>query len=79
MHHYKNEESKLRLDGTKIIRKVHIKGKKGHKSETHYKGGKKIFSAKKTLKNSEITLIKIGKFIPGLFKDCGCKTRKRKG
>ena len=54
-------------DGTKIVHKVHIKG---HNSVSKYKNNKHVFTAKKCLKNKEITLIKNGKFIPGLFKDC---------
>jgi len=80
MHHYQNKETKVMGDGTKVVRKVHIKGGKGHKSVSHYKRGKHIFTAKKALKSGEIVLIKVGKFIPGLFKDCGCnkKTMKRR-
>ena len=31
MHHYQNKEIKILEDGTKVVRKVHIKGKKGIK------------------------------------------------
>ena len=80
MHHYQNKETKVMRDGTKVVRKVNIKGGKGHKSVSHYKRGKHIFTAKKALKSGEIVLIKVGKFIPGLFKNCGCskKTMKRR-
>jgi hypothetical protein len=84
MRHYINEETKLHGNGVKIVRKVHIKGGKGHKSVSHYKRGKHLFTAKKALKRGEVTFIKIGKFIPGLFNDCGCgkknknKTKKNK-
>ena len=68
--------------GKKTIRNVTIRHGKGHKKVTYYKGNKKISTVKKPLKSFEIELIKIGKFIPGLFKDCGCgkkhKTRKNK-
>ena len=70
MHHYQNKEIKILEDGTKVVRKVHIKGKRGHKSVSNYKNNKKVFTVKKCLKNKEIVLIKNGKFIPGLFKDC---------
>ena len=77
MHHYENNETKIFKDGTKIMRKVYIKGKKGHKSVTQYKNNKHLYTTKKCLKNKEIQLIKSGKFIPGLFKNCPCKTSKK--
>jgi len=68
--------------GKKTVRNVTIRHGKGHKKVTYYKGNKKVSTVKKPLKSFEIELIKIGKFIPGLFKDCGCgkkhKTRKNK-
>jgi hypothetical protein len=68
--------------GKKTVRNVTIRHGKGHKKVTYYKGNKKVSSVKKPLKSFEIELIKIGKFIPGLFKDCGCgkkhRTRKNK-
>ena len=77
MHHYQNKEIKMFKDGTKVVRTVHIKGKKGHKSVSKFKRNKHVFTAKKCLKNKEIVLIKNRIFIPGLFKDCVCKTKKR--
>jgi hypothetical protein len=76
MHHYQNKEIKIHKDGTKVVRKVHIKGKKGHKSVSNYKHNKHLYTVKKCLKNKEIALIKNGKFIPGLFKSC-LKTKKK--
>jgi hypothetical protein len=76
MHHYQNKEIKILGDGTKSVRKVHIKGKKGHKSISKYKHGKCLYTAKKNLNHKEIKLIKNGKFIPGLFKDCLNKSKK---
>jgi hypothetical protein len=65
--------------GKKTIRKVIIKKGKGHKSVKYYKNGKLISTVKRGLKPVEVSLIKIGKFIPGLFKDCPCKkTRKHR-
>ncbi len=68
--------------GKKTNSNVTIRHGKGHKKVTYYKGNKKISTVKKPLKSFEIELIKIGKFIPGLFKDCGCgkkhRTRKNK-
>ena len=57
MHHYENNETKIFKDGTKIMRKVYIKGKKGHKSVTQYKNNKHLYTAKKCLKHKEIHLI----------------------
>lgn len=63
--------------GKKTVRNVTIRHGKGHKKVTYYKGNKKVSTVKKPLKSFEIDLIKIGKFIPGLFKDCGCSKKKR--
>ena len=76
MHHYQNKEIKIHKDGTKVVRNVHIKGKKGYKSVSNYKNNKHLFTVKKCLKNKEISLIKNGKFIHGLFKNC-LKTKKK--
>lgn len=65
--------------GKKIVRKVLIKKGKGNKSVKYYKSGKLISNIKRGLKPTEIEHIKMGKFIPGLFKDCQCnKTKKRR-
>lgn len=63
--------------GKKTVRNVTIRHGKGHKKVTYYKGNKKVSTVKKPLKSFEIELIKIGKFIPGLFKDCGCGKKHR--
>jgi hypothetical protein len=66
-------------NGKKTVRKVLIRNGKGFKSVSHYHKGKHIHTKKKKLSSVEIGLIKIGKFIPGLFKDCGCnKTKKHR-
>lgn len=67
--------------GKKTTRKVIIKNSKGYKSICTYKNGKKCHNKKKTLSKSEIQMIKMGKFIPGLFSDISAtftKTRKNK-
>jgi len=65
--------------GKKTVRKVSIKKGKGHKSVKYYKNGKLVSTVKRGLKPVEVAFIKIGKFIPGLFKDCPCnKTRKHR-
>jgi len=63
-----HEESNI--NGTKIVRKVTIKNGKGHKSISHYKGGKHTRTIRKSIHPEHIKLIKKGKFIPGLFNDC---------
>ena len=63
---YKNTQVEQH-GGKRFIRKVSIKN------------GKLISSVRKGLQPIEVGFIKIGKFIPGLFKDCPCnKTRKRR-
>jgi hypothetical protein len=75
---YSNTQSH-QTGGKKIVRKVFVNKGKGHKSVKYYKNGKLVSTIKRGLKPVEIAFIKIGKFIPGLFKDCGCnKTRKRR-
>jgi hypothetical protein len=65
--------------GKKTVRKVLIKKGKGHKSVKYYKNGKLVSTVKRGLKPVEVAFIKIGKFIPGLFKDCPCnKTKKHR-
>lgn len=64
-------------DGKKEVRKVSIKGGKGYKTVTTYKGGKKDWSKTKKLKRGDVMKIKQREFIPGLFKDCKNKSCKR--
>jgi hypothetical protein len=74
---YENTETKIQKSG-KIVRKVSIKKGRGYKSVTKYHKAKKQYTIKKPIHKTHIQLIKRGKFIPGLFKDCrGCKTKKR--
>lgn len=76
---YENTETKIQKGG-KIVRKVSIKKGRGYKSVTKYRKGKKLSTIKKPLHKEHIKLIKIGKFIPGLFLDCNYnKTKKRRG
>ena len=77
---YENTEI-TKNGGSKVVRKVSIKGGKGYKSITTYNKGKKIQSVKKSIHDNHINMIKGGRFIPGLFNDCkNCnKTRKRRG
>lgn len=64
----------------KTMRMVKISGGNGHKTVSHYKKGKKMYTVKKPLTIIEIVTIRQGKFIPGLFSDCQGKkcTHKNK-
>jgi hypothetical protein len=73
---YKNTEVKT-MTGGKIVRKVSIKNGKGYKSVTKYHKGKKHYTNKKPIHKDHVELIKMGKFIPGLFLDCGCKKKNK--
>jgi hypothetical protein len=76
---YENKETVIQRGG-KVIRAVSIKKGRGYKSITKYHKGKKLYTVKKPIHKNDIELIKKGKFIPGLFKDCkNCKTKKRRG
>lgn len=72
---YENTEINLQ-NGGKTVRQVKIKGNKGYKSVTKYRGKKKIGTKKKRICKEHIDMIKKGIFIPGLFSDCKCKTKK---
>ncbi len=79
---YHNTEVKTMRGGGKIMRKVSIRNGKGYKSVTKYHKGKKIYTNKKPIHNDHVELIKVGKFIPGLFLECSHrenhKTRKNR-
>ena len=76
---YENTEI-VAQKGGKVVRKVSIKKGRGYKTITKYHRGKKLYTVKKPIHSSHVKLIKKGKFIPGLFKDCkNCKTKKRRG
>jgi hypothetical protein len=77
---YFNKENKHQ-GHRKTVRMVKIHGGKGHKTMTHYKKGKKMYTVKKPLTIIEIVTIQRGKFIPGLFRDCkgpNCSRKNRK-
>lgn len=63
--------------GKKTVRHVTIKNGKGHKKVSHYRGNKLIRTVKKSLKKPEMEMIRIGKFIPGLFRDCQVSQKKK--
>jgi hypothetical protein len=73
---YDNTETKHMTGGRKRVRKVSIKNGKGYKSVTKYYKGKKVGSVKKPIHESQIDTILNGKFITGLFSDCGCNKKK---
>lgn len=74
---YQNTEVKAMTGGAKIVRKVSIKNGKGYKSVTKYNKGRKIYTSKKPIHNDHVGLIKIGKFIPGLFLDCNHREKNK--
>jgi hypothetical protein len=77
--YYNNTEVKTNQFGGKIVRNVSIKKGKGYKSIVNYHRKKHIGTVRKTLKPAEIEMIKLGKFIPGLFKNCkSCSRKNRK-
>jgi len=84
LYKYENIEEVKTQGGGKIVRKVSIKQGKGYKSISRYHKRKHTGTIKKTLKAAEIQMIKLGKFIPGLFNNCKTcskrsnKTRRRK-
>ena len=76
--YYDNTEVKNNQSGGKIVRKVSIKRGKGYKSISTYHKKKHTGTARRTLKTAEIQMIKLGKFIPGLFKNCKTCSKKNK-
>ena len=76
---YDNIEEVNTQSGGKIVRKVSIKQGKGYKSISRYHKRKHTGTIKKNLKAAEIQMIKLGKFIPGLFNDCKtCSNNKKR-
>lgn len=75
---YRNVEVKPDQFGGKTVRKVHIKKGRGYKSISKYHKKKHTGTVRKTLKRAEIQMIKLGKFIPGLFKNCKTCSNKHK-
>jgi hypothetical protein len=74
---YQNTEVK-KMYGGKIVRKVSIKNGRGYKSVTKYNKGKKRSTIKREIHKTHIHLIRMGKFIPGLFSDCKNCEKKNK-
>uniref|UniRef100_A0A6C0BU53 Uncharacterized protein n=1 Tax=viral metagenome TaxID=1070528 RepID=A0A6C0BU53_9ZZZZ len=67
---------KHQYGGKKTVRHVSIKNGKGHKKVSHYRGNKLAGTVKKSLKKPEMEMIRLGKFIPGLFRDCQVSRKK---
>jgi len=59
----------------KKTHKVHITENKGYKCVTHFNRGKKTHHSRKQLTKYEMGMIKKGKFVKGLFKECDKKKR----
>ena len=74
---YDNKEVKL-IGGTKVVRKVSIKNGKGYKSVSKFRKGKKVGTVKRSISDGDIGLIKMGKFVTGLFSDCKSGTKKNR-
>jgi hypothetical protein len=74
---YKNIQVSMK-GGNKTTKKVIIKNNKGYKSVCSYKNGKKCHNKTKHLSKREISMIKMGKFIPGLFRDINISSKTRK-
>jgi len=76
---YESVETTTTQYGGKIVRKVSIKNGKGYKSISRYHRKKHTGTVRKALKSGEIQMIKVGKFIPGLFNNCKpCSKKRRK-
>lgn len=76
-----NSNQQHMIGGKKTTKKVIINNNKGYKSICTYKNGRKCHNKKKELTKNEIQMIKMGKFIPGLFRDISSpfnKTRKNR-
>jgi hypothetical protein len=78
LYKYENIEQVKTQGGGKIVRKVSIKQGKGYKSISRYHRKKHTGTVRKALKTGEIQMIKMGKFIPGLFNNCKSCTKKRR-
>jgi hypothetical protein len=75
---YENTEV-TQKGGKKIVRKVSIKNGRATKTVTKYHRGKHIGTAKKQIHKKHVEMIRLGKFVKGLFNDCKCgKTRSRR-
>lgn len=77
---YENVEIKS-VGDTKTIREVKVKNGKGYKTVSKYRNGHRVSKVRKPIKSLHMKMIKGGRFINGLFKDCvgkNCRnTRKR--
>ncbi len=74
---YENIEVK-KIGGKKIVRKVTIKNGKATKMVSKYHRGKHLGTAKKPIHQEHVEMIKLGKFVQGLFGDCNCGEKKSK-
>ena len=80
---YENTET-TKVGGKKVVRKVSIKNGKAIKMVSKYHRGKHLGTAKKPIHTEHVEMIRMGKFVTGLFADCKCgmsnkrKTRKNR-
>ena len=80
---YENTET-TKVGGKKVVRKVSIKNGKAIKMVSKYHRGKHLGTAKKPIHKDHVEMIRMGKFVTGLFSDCKCgdneknKTRKNR-
>jgi hypothetical protein len=63
--------------GKKYTKKISVKNGKSHKIISCYHGGKIVNTSKNSLSQIEISLIKLGKILPNLFKSCSCNKTKK--
>ena len=74
---YDNKEI-TQIGGAKVVRTVSIRNGKGYKRVTKFRNNKKMGTFKKGLNKSQVQLIQLGKFIPGLFNDCKLEENTRR-
>jgi hypothetical protein len=74
---YENTET-TKVGGKKVVRKVSIKNGKAIKMVSKYHGGKHLGTAKKPIHKEHVEMIRLGKFVKGLFNDCKCGTNHKR-
>ena len=74
---YENTEV-TKVGGKKVVRKVSIKNGKAIKMVSKYHRGKHLGTAKKPIHKDHVEMIRLGKFVTGLFSDCKCGTNHKR-
>ena len=84
-NHFMYENTEVtKIGGKKVVRKVTIKNGKAMKMVSKYHRGKHLGTSKKPIHKDHVEMIRLGKFVKGLFSDCKCgdnvkrKTRKNR-